>query len=112
VDDPEKTPKLSITVQINPPHEGFDRFVGGAFVQDDRGRTHLAHSGKVGGRRKGVGPSAFLSFYSGGERAFVPERNAEMIILGRVDAPELAENLAGYAKVVAHFKGRGQGHNS
>jgi hypothetical protein len=104
VDDPAKKSMLSITLETNPPHEGVNRQVGGAFLRDGQGGVYLAHSDKVGGGRRGIGASAFLSFYTQGQRSFVPERNAELIILGRVDAPDLAKRVAAYTKEVARFK--------
>ena len=59
VDDPEEFSMLNIIVETNPPHEGVDRFVGGAFVQDDQDYMYLAHSGKVGGGRKASDPKRF-----------------------------------------------------
>jgi hypothetical protein len=50
---------LTITVEINPPHEGEDRPVAGLFARDAENRIYLAHTGKVGGGRTGRGSNAF-----------------------------------------------------
>jgi hypothetical protein len=104
LENPTDRPMLSITVETNPPHEGVDRRVAGAFLEDEQGQVYLAHSGKVGGGRKGVGPNAFLSHYTQGERVFVPERGGQLIILGCVSGPDLAGGLAAYTREVARFK--------
>src|SRR5258706_8626207 len=60
VDDPYPASLLSITCEINPPKEGIDRRCAGLFVRDESGEVFLAHSGKVGGGRAGIGKGAFL----------------------------------------------------
>jgi hypothetical protein len=104
IENPADRSRLSITVETNPPHEGVDRRVGGAFLEDEQGQVYLAHSGKVGGGRKGIRSSAFLSRYTQGERVFVPERAAQLIILGCVNDPKVAGGLAAYVREVARFK--------
>ncbi|BCG46796.1 hypothetical protein GEOBRER4_n1610 [Citrifermentans bremense] len=58
----EKT-GLQISVEINIPYEGIDAQIEGFFGRDNNtGTIYLMHSGGVGGGRKGVGKSAFLSW--------------------------------------------------
>src|SRR5437879_1975153 len=59
-DDPSKHKSLNIIMECNPPHEGVDRRCGGAFLTQNR-HVFLARSGKIGGGRKGIGKSAFVS---------------------------------------------------
>ena len=40
-----------ITVETNPPLEGFDRRCSGVFLRGDEGAVYLGHSGRVGGGR-------------------------------------------------------------
>jgi hypothetical protein len=53
--DPNQHGSLEITCEINPPTEGIDRHCGGVFLKDIRSGFYLAHSGRVGGGRKGIG---------------------------------------------------------
>lgn len=57
--DPGKDSMLSITVEINPPHQGEDRRTAGVFLRGEEGRFHVGHSGKVGGGRPGIGQRRF-----------------------------------------------------
>src|SRR5437867_1488924 len=67
VEDPSGRELLEITAEINPPREGVDRRIRGAFVRDLNGRVYLVHSGGVGGGRKGIGKGAFAKFYRGAD---------------------------------------------
>ena len=95
----------TIIAEINPPKAGINRRVSGAFVKDDEGRIYLAHRGRVGGGRKGIGKKAFMAWYpettdlvtDGGRRT-------EMIVIGALDAEKLIENLAAFTNSVAVFK--------
>src|SRR5436309_9377234 len=53
IEHPPSTQSLSITCEVNPPIEGVDRRIAGAFLRDSLGAIYIAHSGKVGGARKG-----------------------------------------------------------
>jgi hypothetical protein len=113
VEDPHTTSALSITCEINSPKDGIDRRCAGLFVGDDTGRVFLAHSGKVGGGRPGIGKSTFLRFRGAEDVAMVefPDgRDAEYIILGALDATSLLTRVAGFVHDVARFKARVRGH--
>ena len=64
-EDPTNADNLTIVVEINPTKQGINRRNAGMFVRDPNGRIYLAHSGKVGGGRKGIGRSTFLAAYRG-----------------------------------------------
>ncbi len=54
---------LNISVEINVPHEGSNGRVAGFYARDiNTGSIYLMHSGGVRGGKKGVGPSAFLTW--------------------------------------------------
>jgi hypothetical protein len=63
--DPKAHRSVDITCEINPPTEGIDRRCAGVFLKDSGSGLYLAHSGKVGGGRKGIGKTNFLEEYSG-----------------------------------------------
>jgi 5-methylcytosine-specific restriction protein A len=95
----------SIVAEINPPKEGINRRISGAFVRDQNGRVYLAHRGRVGGGRKGIGKRAFLSWYEGSiEWIEDGDRVNEMIVVGALDDPQFVEKLGAFAKIVSIFK--------
>ena len=106
IEDPSEVTKLSITVEINPPHRGTNGRVAGAFVRGPDGHIYVAHSGKVGGGRKGISKAEFSHFYRGGNWHGVVSGSTsrEMIILGRVDRPNLVNAISHFTHEVARFK--------
>ncbi|MBI1904384.1 MAG: hypothetical protein HYS13_25085 [Planctomycetia bacterium] len=107
IDDPYPASMLSITCEINPPREGIDRKCAGLFVRDESGNVFLAHSGKVGGGREGIGKTAFLESRGNDDVAsvlFPDGEERDYIILGRIDDPVLRRRLADFVRSVAQFK--------
>ena len=105
--DATKFRGFSITGQINPPVSGFDRRVGGAFVSDGQGRVYIAHSGKIGGGRSGIGKSAFVAAYRGKnwQRVIWPDKKeTEIIVIGRVDGAHLQDQIAHFVGEIDRFK--------
>lgn len=105
--DPEKSKSLSITVEINPPTSGFDRRIAGLFVTDASERIYLAHSGRIGGGKKGIGKEAFLATYSGpyfANVAWPDDETSEVILLADIDDSRLPEQLATFVLEVERFK--------
>ncbi len=107
VDDPYKASTLSITCEINPPKEGINPQCAGLFVRDESGEFFLAHSGKVGGGRPGIGKSTFLEHRGNDDvvSVFFPDsKERDYIILGRIADPNLRHRLADFVHSVAKFK--------
>lgn len=107
VDDPYPAFMLSITCEINPPKEGIDRRCASLFVRDENGEFFLAHSGKIGGGRVGIGKSAFLEHWGRGDIvrvSFPDSEERDYIILGRIADPNLRRRLADFVHLVAKFK--------
>jgi hypothetical protein len=105
--DATKFRGFSITGQINPPVSGFDRRVGGAFVSDGQGRVYIAHSGKIGGGRSGIGKSAFVAAYRSRnwQRVAWPDKKeTELIVIGRVDGAHLQDQIAHFVAEIDRFK--------
>ena len=104
--DPDSHSSVDITCEINPPTEGIDRRCGGIFLKDSGSGLYLAHSGKVGGGRKGIGKTAFLETY-GGETEEIewPDGvTGEVVILGKIGGKAFLSNLASYIQAVEDFK--------
>lgn len=98
---------LSITVEVNPPHEGENHRTAGVFLRDGAGRVHVAHSGKIGGGRPGVGKRAFRDFSShlAWQDIETPRGIREVLVVGPLhDKAELPERIASFVRTVATFK--------
>jgi hypothetical protein len=104
---------LNIVCELNPPVEGIVRQCAGIFVRDDSDAVFVAHSGKIGGGRKGIGKSAFLSNYRGAlETVAWPDgRESEVIVLGRVEGRRFPAQVANFIREVQRFKASVAGLN-
>lgn len=104
--DPWTHGDLDIDVEINPPLSGINRRIAGAFLRDQTGRIHLAHSGRLGGGHSGIGKSAFAKFYRGNwQEVTWPDRTiSAMVVLGPIDNSRIIVSLAQFTRDVARFK--------
>ena len=106
-DDPESGDNFGITCEINPPWSGTNRRCAGVFAKDINGQVYLAHTGKLGGGRKGVGKSNFLAFYGREnlETVVWPDgQTTEAVIIGRVDGKRLVAHIADFVMKAEQFK--------
>mgnify|MGYP003487986757 CR=1 FL=1 len=109
--DPNKS--AQITVQVNPPFEGLDRKVGGAFARDPHtGDVYFIHRGRIGGGQKGIGPQLFWSRFRGGANMREPDESepSRVVVVGKVGkvgSPEFARDVAGFVHEVARIKAAG-----
>jgi len=86
----------SIVAEINPPKEGINRRISGAFVKDSEGRLYMAHRGRVGGGRKGIGKKAFMAWYKGTiEWVEDGDRANEMIVVGAIENERVKHHQTG-----------------
>jgi len=108
LDSPGKRSMLTITVEINPPHEGVDRRLGGLFVHDEGGQLYIAHTGKVGGGRAGIGKKAFRQFFQDREWHAVDDGRGlrEVLVLGPIGTASFVDQVAKFVFQVADFKGQ------
>lgn len=65
IGEPKEGDMIPITCEINFPVSGIDRRIGGAFLTDSTGDIFVAHRGKIGGGKKGIGKSLFEDQYRG-----------------------------------------------
>jgi hypothetical protein len=108
IGDPVEQKTLTITVEINPPHEGEDRRVAGLFARDADNHIYIAHTGKIGGGRTGIGPKAFREFLRD-HRWHEIETQGERrmaVVLGPIDARDFPNQLGDFVHKVADFKER------
>jgi hypothetical protein len=107
VKDATKHRSFSITGQLNPTIKGYNRRAAGAFVRDSQGRVYIAHSGKIGGGRSGIGKSAFVAAYRGKNWHTVTwpdKQETEMIVIGRIDGAHLQDQIAHFVREIDRFK--------
>jgi hypothetical protein len=115
VKDATKHRGFSITGQLNPTIKGFNRRAAGAFVRDSQGRVYVAHSGKIGGGRSGIGKSAFVAAYRGKNWQTVTwpdKKETEMIVIGRIDGAHLQDQIADFIREIDRFKKSAVGSNN
>jgi hypothetical protein len=107
IQDPRESADLNIVCEINPPREGIDRRSATVFVRSRHGSVYLAHSGKVGGGRTGVGKIGFLKFYGADTVDTVQwpdDHSAEYIVIAALDDNDFREQMAAFVHKVADFK--------
>jgi hypothetical protein len=102
--DPKKS--LNITCEINPPKEGVNRRCAGAFLRGSDGAFYLAHSGRVGGGKKGVGQAQFVQFYQRPpELVDEPEGKVRSaLVIGKISNAAFLKNLRSFLSSVERFK--------
>jgi hypothetical protein len=104
---PDPAKSLQITVEVNPPLEGLDRKVGGAFARDpNTSDLYFVHRGRIGGGQKGIGARLFWSRFRGGAVMREPDREetSRVVVVGKVGAPEFARDVAGFVHEVGRIK--------
>lgn len=104
----EQQSSLSIVVEVNPPLEGTNRRCAGIFLRDPKTEdVYLAHTGRVGGGRQGVGRNTFVDAYRGDNFVDVtwPDgTRSSVLLIGRVDGERLPYHLAHFVREVERFK--------
>jgi hypothetical protein len=104
VEDPNQRPRLNMTVEINPPHEGIRR-TAGVFLRDESD-LYVGHDGGVGGRL-GIGQRAFREFAQdlAWQEIATPKGLRDVVVFGPFQDPALLlDGLARYVHTVARFK--------
>ncbi len=102
---PESQPPHNIVIEVNPPFEGVNGQVQGAFAADDDGRVFLVHRGRVGGNAIGARREAlwahagFTPVQMSGGTSSVP-----VVLVGQVSGECLGRDLGNFVRGVAEFK--------
>jgi hypothetical protein len=107
--NPKQHNVLNIRCEVNPPRNGVNRRCGGVLVRDSKGNILLGHRGKVGGGQTGIGKTAFWKDYKGDKSRIRWAKGRkrgedEVIILGRIDSPDILVSLAKFLLKVHSFK--------
>lgn len=98
---------VDITVEVNVPFEGHQPSVGGYFVRDTReNQIYLAHSGKIGGGKTGVGKEAFFAWSNPEliEAVDIKGRTRNGVLVLPLDRAAATRSAINYIETVAHFK--------
>jgi hypothetical protein len=106
-ENPTHANNLTIVGEINPTKEGVNRRNAGIFLRDNQGVVYLAHSGKVGGGRVGIGKNRFFDFYHKENNKDVdwPDKiQSSAIVIGRIDSEHLPAQIAHFIRQVEIFK--------
>lgn len=106
--DPTVVTGLAPVFQIGLPRRGVNRRYAGVFVREtDSDAISVAHSGKIGGGKPGVGKAAFLDFSGVQAQATVtwPDRQkSSYLILAALEDRDLLTRLATFAHRVEKFR--------
>ena len=105
--NPESSRSNDNAVQINVPIKGINRSKAGLFAEDASTKEiYLLHRGKIGGGRKGIGKTAFVSWYKG-KIVIVDEldgRSSELFLVTSIRDPDIANKVRKFVSKVADFK--------
>ena len=105
VGKPIEASAIPITCEINFPIRGIDRRMGGTLAEDRIGRIFVAHRGKIGGGRRGVGKSLFEGHYRGVWTAMEDggEENA-VALIGMLKSPRFPRQIAQFVRKIHQIK--------
>ena len=100
---------IAISCEINIPHEGMNRQIAGVFARDSAGTEYIAHTGKIGGGRKGISKTNFVQFFRGKDQwenihwldAKDPMR---CIVISALNDSALIEHVHDFVRTVERFK--------
>ena len=104
---PDKDRSLPITVEVNPPLDGLNRKMGGAFGRDPvTGELYFLHRGRIGGGQKGIGQELFWSRFRGGVALREPDRDepSRVVVVGKIGAPTFPRDVASFVHEVSRIK--------
>lgn len=104
--DPEPARMVGIVCEVNPPRSGINRRCAGVFLEDQEHNIYLAHSGKIGGGRAGIGKGAMQQNYIGCWQtiAWPDVKTSQVIVIGKIDSPLLPSHVALFAREVQRIK--------
>jgi hypothetical protein len=105
LDDPRRVTSPDIVCEINPPFQGIDPRVNGAFAHDGKGRVYLIHRGGIGGGRPGVGRSLFFLHYAGPTALIGPGERNRVAVVGDLESPSFLADLGSFIREVRRIKG-------
>lgn len=105
---PMKKGSVDITCEVNFPLSGIDRRIAGAVVEDEANNLYIAHRGRIGGGKAGVGTQLFWDNFDGGSPTIVVDgdRETRMAMIGPLNSPKLGIHLRFFVQEVQRIKGQ------
>ena len=97
----------SISCEINIPLSGNTWQTAGIFVKDPDNEIYIAHTGKIGGGRKGIGKTAFVDNFSGTNKwhqVSGSRGEKDVVIISNINDPNLLDNVGFFVKAVKKIK--------
>jgi len=108
IGEPDWSSKQShrIVCQINIPISGNTRQIAGVFVKDELGNLYLAHSGKIGGGKTGVGQTLFEKSFNSEVwmNAQDSKGNRKVIIVSKLAEQDFLSNLSNFVNKINEIK--------
>ena len=102
---PETGRITSITAEINPPYEGINRSIGGAFGYDSDGEVLVLHRGQIGGGKAGIGKKLFFDNFRGDfDVANDGDRETDFCVIGSLNSKHFAKQVLNFVQEVARIK--------
>lgn len=103
--DPFVGTKVAPVLELNPPLETGSSNTATLLLIDDEGEIAVAHTGRAGGGKPGVGKFAFRQYHPYFDTVLVDGKQRELYLLGSLGAAdELAANVADFVRTVRDFK--------
>lgn len=101
---------VGIVTEINFQYEGINRAVAGAFLKSNSGDIFVAHSGKIGGGKVGIGKTLFINNYRG-NRVIATDTTSqtEFAIIGDLKSIDLFEQVCNFVNEVNRIKNLAEG---
>ncbi len=103
--EPPRPGSLSIVCEINFPISGIDRRINGVVLADERGRTLLAHRGRINVGRKGIGAQLFWSHYEGRRlTVWDGDRESDVAAVAEIGSPRFLQQIQLFVHEVERIK--------
>lgn len=98
---PKENSMLPNICEINPPVEGLNKRVQGAFARDSDIFIWLLHRGRIGGGKRGIGRKLFFDNFRGEVISIAGDRFA---VIGNLSSQSFAEQARNFIQEVRQIK--------
>lgn len=96
---------VPMVVEINPPLEGVNRNMGGAFGVDENNQVFLLHRGRIGGGKTGVGKKLFSEKYSESPiRVWDKDKWNDLFVVTILGSDRTVEDIFNFVKETHEIK--------
>ena len=106
-DDPTADSTVPVACEMDAPRAEVNRRCTGLFIADSTGTIYLAHSGKIGGGRTGIGKTAFMDSRNSNDVVpvqFPDKKEIDYLVIGGIHDSDFLSELAQFVHSVAEFK--------